>query len=82
MTDHHNGLAVQTADATDQGRIIRECTIAMQLIEFVKNSMDIIQRVRPLRMTSHLCGLPGGKIGEDTLDQGITLGLEVGHFVV
>ena len=53
-----NGLAVEAADAGHDRSVVRERAIAVQLDEVVEDSLDVVQRVRPVLMAGKLDGAP------------------------
>src|SRR5205807_7615282 len=45
-----------------QGSIIADGPIAVELHEFIKNEVDVIDGLRPVRMAGDLNGLPGRQV--------------------
>ncbi len=49
-------------ESTDNGRIVAKETIAMQLHETLRHILNVIERVRTIRMPSDLHTLPAGQV--------------------
>ena len=58
MADHHHTLPVETRQAADDGTVVGEHAISVQLFKIGEQGFDIVQRVRALRMACHLRNLP------------------------
>ena len=54
MADNHHALAVETRQTADNGMIVRIMAVAMQLFKIGKNTVDVVQSIRTLRMAGHL----------------------------
>ena len=54
MTDNHHALAVETRQTADNGMIVRIMAVAVQLFKIGKNTVDVVQSIRTLRMAGHL----------------------------
>ena len=65
MPDHHDRLAAETRQATDDRGILRKQTVALQFLEISKNVLEVVQGVRPLRMPRDLRDLPRRKLAVD-----------------
>src|SRR5439155_20426771 len=60
LPDHRHGFAVQEPQTRDDGRVVAELPIAVELLEVREDSVDDIERVRPLRVPRELHRLPRG----------------------
>jgi hypothetical protein len=65
MSDHGHRAVLVAGEARDQGRIVTEAPVAVQLREVREQRADVVERVRAIGMTGHLCLLPGGEPGVD-----------------
>ena len=65
MADDHDAAAVDAGQTTDDGLVVAKGAVAGQLLELVADHPQIIQRVRPRRMTRELRHLPRGQVAED-----------------
>ena len=54
MTNHHHRPVIDSGEATDECLIICIQTVTVQLIELGEYVFDIIQRVRPQRVSGNL----------------------------
>jgi hypothetical protein len=61
------GPAVETRHTADDGLVVAEVAIAMQLVELGEDARDVIQGVGAQRVPRHLDHLPGREVGEDLL---------------
>jgi hypothetical protein len=76
MPDHHARFAVEPREAADDGGIVGESTVAVQLFEAFENAVRVVERVRPLRMTRDLRDLPRAELAVDVAGEGLTFFLE------
>ena len=60
LADQHDGLAVEPAHAADDGRIVAEKAVAVDLLKVGQDALNVVERVRPLGMARVLDSLPGG----------------------
>jgi hypothetical protein len=63
MTDDHDRPAGQPGWSPDEGRIVREEAVAVQLDVLLEDRADVVQRVWPLRVAGELNSLPGRQAG-------------------
>ena len=68
MADHHNGLAAEARKAAEDRVVIHELAVARQLDELVEQAIDIVEKVRPLRVACDLRFLPRVEMGVDLLE--------------
>jgi len=61
VAQHHAGLAVEAREAADDGEVVREGAVAVQLLEVGEDVVDVVERVGPLRVARDLRHLPGRK---------------------
>src|SRR5690606_23958006 len=73
MADDRDRLTLQAADAADQRMIVGVHPVAVQLLEIGEAALDVVHRVRPLRMARELNHLPRRQIREDTARQRLAL---------
>src|SRR5258706_8915670 len=57
--DHQNFLAMKACHAANDGGIVSEAAIAVNLAEISEETLDVIERLRPLGMPRQLRFLPG-----------------------
>jgi len=81
VADHHAALAVEAGHAADDGVVVGEAAVAVQLLEIRKHMGRIVQRVRALGVPGHLGDLPGRELGVDVLLQSLALGLQAGDLL-
>src|SRR5438552_2708827 len=65
MADHDHRLAVETGKTSDDRRVVRKRAVAVQFLEIGKQRGGVIERVRTLRMPSHLSDLPRRELSID-----------------
>src|SRR6185369_4299148 len=58
VPDQGNGLAVETADAAHERRVVRKRTVAVELDEIVEDPLDVVEGVRPVLVAGELDGAP------------------------
>ena len=58
MADDDDGLAVEARQAADERMIVGVHAVAVQLLEIGEALVDVVERVRPLRVTRELRDLP------------------------
>src|SRR4029079_2401165 len=73
LADHHARLAVEAGETADDRRIVGVCAIAVQLAELGEHAVDVIARVRTLRMPRDLRDLPRTELAVDVLRELLTL---------
>ena len=59
MPDQHHHQVTEPRHAGDDGRVLPECAVAVQLDEVVEDEADVVERVRPLEVARELDDLPG-----------------------
>src|SRR5207244_4015054 len=64
-------LAMETGHATDDGRIIGEAAVAMDLTPVGENALNVLQGIGALRMTRQLSFFPSIQVGVDLLTKGL-----------
>src|SRR5579862_9871081 len=64
LADHHHRTFFKPASARDDGMIVGETAVAVQLFEIGKQTLDIVERVRALGVTREKHALPT-RIGFD-----------------
>ena len=69
VAEHHAGLAVEARQAADDRLVVGEGAVAVQLLEVGEDLVDVVERVRPLRMARDLRHLPGRQAGVDVLGE-------------
>ncbi len=62
MTDEHDLGIAQVRQAGDDGLVVAEGTVAVELDELVENQVDVVAGLRPLGMPGNLDGLPGVEV--------------------
>ena len=50
VSDHDHASAMVAGDARDDGCVVREAPIAMELEEILEEVRDVVERVGPVRM--------------------------------
>ena len=60
LRNHHNRLLVEGGRPADDGVVVTEDAITVQLEEIAEDRVDIVQRIRPVWMAGELDLLPGG----------------------
>ena len=81
LADDHDRPAVDARQATDDGEVVAEHAIAMQLGEIRADHLDVIQRVGSARMARDLRDLPGGERREDGGGELAAFLLQPRHFL-
>jgi hypothetical protein len=69
MAEHHAGLAVEARQAADDRLVVGERAVAVQLLEVGEHLVDVVERVRALRMACDLRHLPGRQARIDVLGE-------------
>src|SRR5690606_23272288 len=77
MAEHDDGPPVDAREAADERVIVGELAIAVQLLEVREAALDVIERVRPVRMPRQLRDLPSRQVREDIASQRLALVLEL-----
>ena len=54
MANDHHALTVETCQTADNSMIVRIMAVAVQLFKIGKNTVDVVQSIRTLRMAGHL----------------------------
>ena len=80
VTQYHHGLAAEPRQTTDNGRIIGIHPVAVHFLEIGKQAVDVIQRIRALRMARHLRDLPRAELGVNVFRQRLALFLQAADF--
>ena len=65
LADDGHGLAFVEGEAGDEGRVVGEPAVAVDLHEILHQGVDVIQGVRPLGMPGDLDDLGGREVGID-----------------
>ena len=73
MADDDDGLVIEPGQAADQRVVVGVHPIAVQLLKVREALVDVVERVRPLRMARELGDLPCGQVGEDAARQRLAL---------
>ena len=81
MSDEHDSFFAECAESSHNCLVVAVMAIAMELNKVRHQIMDIVKRVRPLRMTGKLYALPSGQIGEDALSQLVHFFLQFGDLI-
>jgi len=63
VTDHDHRLPIEAREAADDGRIVAEQTVAVQLGEFLQQQLAPVARVGTLGVPRQLRALPGREAG-------------------
>ena len=71
MADHHHVVAMKPRHAANDSGVIGVAAIAVDLAPVSENALDVVQRIRTLRMASEFCFFPGAEMGRDLLAQNI-----------
>ena len=80
MSDHHNRPAAETRKAAEDGIVIHELAVARQLLEFLEQVFDVVEKVRSLGMARHLRFLPRVEVGIDVLELLVCLLAQLADF--
>jgi hypothetical protein len=59
VPQEHDRATVEAGRAADQGRVVGEQPISVQLQVLLEDGADVVKRVRPLGVTGDLDPLPG-----------------------
>jgi hypothetical protein len=81
VADDDASLAAEPGEATDDRGIVREPAVAVQLLEPGKEIVDVVERVRPLRVTRDERDLPRGQLAVDVAGQCLALLLQARDFL-
>ena len=73
VADDHAGLAIETGQAADDRQVVRIRAVAVQFVEVGEDFVDVVHRVRPLRVARDLRHLPRRELGVDILGQLLAL---------
>ena len=73
MADDDDRLVVEPRQAADEGMVVGVHAIAVQLLKIGEALVDIVERVRPLRVTRELSDLPCRQVREDAARQRFAL---------
>ncbi len=76
MADDHHRTPVKAPEATDDGMVVGEGPIPVQLLKVIENALDVVHQVGALGVSRKLKDLPGCKFGEDGLRKVLALALE------
>src|SRR4030095_12862687 len=76
LAEHHAWLAVEAGEPTDDCGIVGIRAVAVQFAEVAEHAVDVIERVRPLRMARDLRDLPRGELAVDFLGELLALLLQ------
>src|SRR5207245_1982799 len=69
VADQDHRLPVETGETSDDRGIVGERAVAVRFLEVRKQSRDVIERVRTLRMPRHLSDLPRRELSVDLLGE-------------
>ncbi len=81
LAEHADALALEAAEAADDGVVLAEFAVAGERHEVGDQGRDIVERVRALRVARHLRLLPGGEGGIKFLQRLGRLGLQPVDFL-
>jgi hypothetical protein len=81
MPDDDNRPPAEPRKAAEDGVVIHEFPVASEFDEFVEQPRDIIEKVRPVRMTRDLRLLPGIEMGIDVLKLLVRLLAQLADFL-
>ena len=73
VADHHAGLAVEARQPADDRSVVGEGAVAVQLLEIGEQALDVVERVRALRMARDLRDLPRRELAVDVLGERLAL---------
>jgi hypothetical protein len=76
VADYHDGLVVETGEATHDRVVIGEVAVACQRCVFGEQRVDVIFAVRTFRMTRDLAFAPGGQLFVEILEQFLGLAVQ------
>src|SRR5262245_10723665 len=77
VADHHAGLAVEAREPADNGGVVGEAAVAVQLLEAGEEIADVVERVRALRVARHQRDLPRAELAVDFLGERLAFLLEL-----
>ena len=63
MAHDHHFFAVKTRHAAENGSIIGVAAIAVNFAPIGKNALDVVERIRPLRVPGQFGFFPGAEMG-------------------
>ena len=72
VPNHHDRLAIQAGCTTHDGLIVRITTVTVQLVEVVKDHVNVVEGIGPAGMTRQACHVPGFEVREDAFSQADT----------
>src|SRR5262249_32629601 len=73
LADEHDAKVAQPGETRADGAVVPEGTVAVQFDELLEDQVEVIERLRTIRVPGHLDCLPGRQIAVD-------LSLEVDQF--
>ncbi len=82
VADDHHRAAIDAAQATDDGGVVRVGAVAGQLVEFLADHADVVQRVRARRMARQLGDLPRREVAEDLVGLELQLLAQAADFLI
>src|SRR6185437_6791352 len=62
LTDEHDFMTPEASEAAADGAVVAVVTIAVQFTEVQAHQVDIVAKLRSLRVASDLHGLPGAEL--------------------
>ena len=74
-------LVFQTGNTANDGGVVGEVTVTMQLVELGEDVFDVVQGIWTLRVTRQTRDLPAGQLAEDVLGQRAALVLQAGNLI-
>ena len=80
MADDHARLAFESRQAAHNCGVIGKCTVAVQFVKIGENQVDVVERVRALRMTRDFDHLPRFEFGVGVFGQFIAFFLQASDF--
>ena len=60
VADDQNFVAVKAGHAADDGGVVAKAAVAVNFAEVGEHALDVVERLRPLRMPRQFGFLPGG----------------------
>ncbi len=76
MADHHARIAIEPREAADDRRVVGVAPVAVQLAELAEQSVDVVERIGPLRVARDHRDLPRGEPAVDVLGELVALSLQ------
>src|SRR5262249_50740903 len=76
VADDDDGLALEPREAADERVIVRVHAVAVELVEIREAALDVVERVRTLRVARELRDLPSAETREDAPRERLALVLE------